>query len=262
MSNIISKPNIKGSFAVTTLSEEERIKARESLCEDGSVVMTEEELEALKSQYYEKGKTDAIEEAQELVEVARKEAFEEGIVEGKSDAINELEPKYNAVKDIFDELGAEKEKFLKELEAEAVELVLAIEKKIIGYEVQKSKKPLEFVIKEALKTIRDKKNVRIRVPFEDEAYFNQGSNEFLNRFGEDIEVVGDGSIESGGCIVETNIGLLDARLEERWNLIVNKFFAGIKRGDDDIFADMFTETGDVESYTVSGEGDEDSGFVS
>lgn len=261
MGNILSKPVVKGSFSVATLSKEEMSNTQSTLNEDGNFI-SDEELEEIKNEYYDKGKTEATEETMETVQNTKKEAYEEGLVTGRTEAIEELEPKYLAMKAIFDEWEATKEKFLKELELEAVELSLAIEKKIIGSEVQKSKKPLEYIIKETLGIVKERKGLRVKVSFEDEEYFREGGNQFVETLGEDIEVVADPDIEAGGCVVETALGQLDARLEERWRLIVNKFFAGIERGDNDLFSDMFEETGESESGEDSGEGGEDSGPVS
>ncbi|MGR3317815.1 MAG: FliH/SctL family protein [Candidatus Anammoxibacter sp.] len=264
MTNILSKPAIAGSFNVSAIIEtERREKTRKQSAEEAAdLVRREAELDAARNEYYEKGKNEASAEFDKVAEKIKDKAYEEGLQNGKKEAFQELEPKYLAMKAIFDQWNENKEKFLAELESDAVELALAIERKIVGYEIQKSNEPLKHVIEEAMKMIEDRKNLRIRVSNEDVEYFKQGADDFLKTFGENIEVVGDSNLHQGGCVIETCIGNVDADFETRWNKVVDTFFTGIERGDNDIFKNMFTKAGEGESVTVRGEGDQDNGSVS
>jgi len=261
MGKILSKPIVNGSFFVSTLTREEVLKSQEIIYEDG-VLMKDEELEDLKNEYYEKGKADAVEEARQMVENAKNEGFEEGVPVGRDEASEELKPKYLAMKTVFDEWNEAKDGLLRELETDAVELSLAIEKKIVGYEIQKSKEPLKFVIREALNSVISRKNLRLRVSIEDEEYLKGGADDFVKTMGVDIEVIGDSNIKQGGCVVESDFGKLEAGLEERWGMVISKFFEGIKRGDNDVYRDMFADIGNDESDEVGGQGDEDIGVIS
>ena len=264
MTNVFSKPVIGGSFDVTAVLAAEKREKDKRMSAKAAVDLAriEEELKAARNEYYEKGKNEAAAEFDKVAEEIKNKAYEEGRQKGKDEALQELEPKYLAMKAIFDQWNENKESFLTELESEAVELALAVERKIVGYEIQKSNEPLKHVIEEAMKMIHDRKNLRIRASNEDVEYFKQGANDFLETFGENIEVIGDSNIHQGGCVIETCIGKVDADVETRWNMIVDAFFTGIERGDNDIFKDMFTKTGEDESVTVRGEGDQDSGPVS
>ncbi|MGR3219773.1 MAG: FliH/SctL family protein [Candidatus Anammoxibacter sp.] len=263
MTKILSKPRIGGSFNVNAIVEAERGKSKKQAEEEAAALARKEaELEVVRNEYFEKGKNEAAVEFEQLSEKLKSEAYEEGVQIGKDEAAKELEPKYIAVKALFDQWNENKETFLAELESDAVELVLAVEKKIVGYEIQKSNEPLKHVISEAMKMIRDRKKLRVRVSNEDVEYFKESTNGFLETFGESIEVVNDPGLNRGDCVIETCIGNVDAGVETRWNMIVDTFFAGIERGDDDIFKDMFTGTGESESVPVRGESDQDSGTVS
>ncbi|MGR3179077.1 MAG: FliH/SctL family protein [Candidatus Anammoxibacter sp.] len=263
MTNILSKPVVGGSYNINEIVAAERGKSQKQEEEEAIVAARREvELEAARNEYFEKGKNEAAAEFDQLSVKIKSESYEEGFQKGKDEASKELEPKYLALKAIFDQWNEDKEKFLVELESDAVELVLAIEKKIVGYEIQKSSEPLKHVIREAMKMIHDKKDLRIRVSSEDVEFFKQGTDDFLKTFGENIEVIDDADLQQGDCVVETCIGSVDASVETRWNMIVNKFFTGIERGDNDIFKDMPAETGESESVEVRGESDQDSGPVS
>ena len=225
-------------------------------------VYDEAELELLRNEYYEKGRVDAKTDFIQMLEDEKKKSFEEGYLNGRNEAIEELNPKYLAMKSIFDEWDEKKTQFLKDIELEAAELALCIERKIVGFEIQKNKEALKYVIREAMAMIRNRKKLRIRAASDDEEYFRQGVNGFLRTFGENIEIVIDPNVEQGGCIIETNMGDVDANVETRWKMIADTFFSGIKRGDNDIFRNMFEKTGENEPDTICGKSDEDSGAVS
>lgn len=262
MTNIFSRPVIHGSFNIRSILDEERAKIqRLSGDEEAEAVRRETELEAAKNEYYEKGKRQAAAALEQRADEIKNEAYGNGYQDGKNAGFQELEPKYLAMKAIFDQWNEKKAKFLAELESDAVELALAIERKIVGYEIQKSKEPLKYVIKEAMKMVRNRKNLRLRVSREEECYFKEGAMDFVKTFGDNIEVIGDSDVNKGGCLIETAIGDVDAGLEKRWNMIAHAFFNGIERGDNDIFRDMFAETGGCESGAVCGKGDQDSGPV-
>lgn len=262
MTNVYSKPEVDGSFNISSLLGEERSQAQIQAEAEEEEARREAELEAAKNEYYERGKTEAAAEFEQTAEEIKNNSYELGYRSGKNEVLEELEPKYLAMKDIFDQWNEYKPKFLKELESDAIELALAIERKIVGRQIQKSKEPLKYVITEAMKMIKDRKNLRVRVSCEDEEYFKQGAMDFINTFGDDIEVIGDSNVNQSGCVIETSIGNVDAGMETRWNMIVDAFFTGIERGDNDIFKDMFAKFGEGESGPTCGEGDQDSGPVS
>ncbi len=258
--NIFPRPAIGGALTLGGVSERE-IETKKLEALEQERIDKEAELEAAKDEYFDKGRSEATIEFTQMVEETKKTAYEEGYINGRTDATEELNPKYEAMKAIFDQWDIEKANFLKEMEQDALELSLALEKKIVGYEIQKNSEPLKHAIAESLKMIRDRKKLVVRVSRDDEEYFNQGALEFVKTLGEDIEVVPDVSVAQGGCVVETSMGNVDATLETRWTKIIEMFFAGIERGDNDILSDMLSETQEHESDAVCGEGDEDSGPV-
>lgn len=261
--NVFSKTVVGGSFNINSILDKKISRAgSQSIDDEADEVRREAELEAVRKGYYEKGKMDTAAEFEQKAEEIKNSAYEEGYQNGKNKVFQELEPKYLAMKAIFDQWNEDKGKFLTELESDAIELSLAIERKIVGYEIQKSKEPLKYVINEVMNMIQDQKKLRIRVSHEDEEYFRKGVMDFIKTFGEDVEVTCDPNVNQGGFIIETSIGKVDASVETRWNMISDAFFSGIERGDNDIFRDMFTKTGEYKNGAICGESDQGIGPVS
>lgn len=254
MMKVLSKPVIKGTFNINSVLDNEKAIGN-NIADEAEIAKREAELQKIKNEYLNRGKEEAALEFEKKAEETKEEAYKQGFQDGKSEALQELESKYLAMKTIFDKWNEDKSKFLSELESDAVELAIAIEKKIVGYEIQKSKEPLRHVIHNALNMINNKKRLRIRVSSEDEEYFKQGVMEFKKTIGEDITVVCDHNIDQGGCVIETGLGDVDASMQTRWDMIINTFFTAIERGDSDILKELFTETGESESGSVQRESD-------
>ena len=258
MMNVLSKPVINGSFNINSILDDEKARANGDIVDEAEIAKREAELREMKDEYYNRGKEEVAREFEKKADEIKERAYKDGMQNGKNKALKELESKYLAMKTIFDKWNEGKSKFLSELESEALELVLAIEKKIVGYEIQKNEKPLKHVIKNAINMINNKKRLRIRVSKEDEEYFKQGAMDFTKTIGEDVTVVCDHDIDQGGCVIETVFGDVDASMQTRWDMIISTFFTGIERGDNDILKELFTETGEGEPSPAQGESDQDS----
>jgi flagellar biosynthesis/type III secretory pathway protein FliH len=94
---------------------------------------------------------------------------------------------------------------LRDAEASVVDLALAVAKRVIGQELSTHPDRVRALVREALDRVRRATHVRVRVHPEDAAELAV----------EGIEVVADASIERGGCIVQSDLGDVDARLDVR-----------------------------------------------
>lgn len=161
----------------------------------------------------------------EVAEFDRK-IFEEGYSEGKKEAMEmcrkEMEPIIDRFIKSVDEVNLLKNSLFKDSENEITDLVLAAAKKIIQTEIEIDREVVAAVIKNALKSLTDRKDILIRVnPYDyylilehREKFFNDVDN--LN----DVKFVEDGSVGRGGCLIESRFGEVDARIEKQLELLV------------------------------------------
>jgi flagellar biosynthesis/type III secretory pathway protein FliH len=151
-------------------------------------------------------------------EKGRGQGFSEGLLKGKNEAADEFNKK-------IDGLQQKTGNFLKYLEeskravfagAERLLLRLCFEitTKVISNEIKENSDIILSVIKKALTYIADRERIIIRVAKNDFENVSNNKDFWLpvtERL-QDILIEQDERIEQGGCIIESNSGMVDARL--------------------------------------------------
>lgn len=94
---------------------------------------------------------------------------------------------------------------LAEAEASIVPLAVAIARRLVGEELALAPERIGGIVQEALARARNVSRVRIRVHPDDAAQLEDRG----------LKILRDPAIERGGCLVETDRGIVDARLETR-----------------------------------------------
>jgi type III secretion protein L len=108
----------------------------------------------------------------------------------------------------------QREEFFSKHEAELVKLAGAIAKKIIGDSVMM---PLDTVLqtaREALRSVRSERRVTIKVNPSDETALREqaASLKMLGAEVGELVIIGNPAIEAGGCVVESDVGMIDAQI--------------------------------------------------
>lgn len=108
----------------------------------------------------------------------------------------------------------QRENYLAGHEAELVKLAVAVARKIIGRSVEVNPNTVLHTAKEVLQSVRNGRIVTIKVNPLDEAALHEqaGSLKMLGTQVGELLVVGSSSIEPGGCIVESELGIIDAQI--------------------------------------------------
>ena len=96
-----------------------------------------------------------------------------------------------------------------------VALTLDIAKQVIKTEVAQNPEVVRQVIGNALRRINDKENVRIRVCPADAAAVKEMREELIEMMDglRHLEILDDRRVGQGGCVIETNAGTIDAKIE-------------------------------------------------
>jgi flagellar assembly protein FliH len=120
---------------------------------------------------------------------------------------------------IVKEMSALKKNTLENLEGEIVQLSLAVAEKVIHLEATTNREVIRGVLKEAIKNIGDRENMKIRVHPQDFQFMIEIKNDFLQSFDgiRNMTFAEDESIQRGGAIIETICGEVDARLDQQYN---------------------------------------------
>lgn len=158
--------------------------------------------------------------AQEDAENIKKSAFEEGYRAGieKSQADlekfrNELANFMSARKDVFEYVAPD-----------ILEISVEIAKKIIKKEVESDPQVLINTIIDVLKTVsKSEPKIVIRVRPQAVQFIKDTIPNITYQYGIDskINIVADPSVEEGGCIFQTNNGIVDASIDTQLEIIKN-----------------------------------------
>jgi flagellar assembly protein FliH len=163
-------------------------------------------------------------DAQSRVAQIEQEARERGLLEGRANASKEVGEAIEDLRERFtitlEELHELRSTLAARAERDLVRLALEIARKVVQREVTIDPEIALTLARVALSRIHNRASSTIHLNPDDFAFVNS-QREHLQSSGT-IEIVPDRSITRGGCLIETNMGDVDARIEQQ--------FAEIERG--------------------------------
>jgi len=117
-------------------------------------------------------------------------------------------------------------RMLHDSEPEMLKLSLKIAERIIGHCVEVTPQVMLEIIHKAIESLKYQKEIRIRVNPDDLGFLKDNKMQLYTMLGEskEIEIVEDALVGRGGCIIDTEIGTIDARLETQLR-VIEKLFA-------------------------------------
>lgn len=138
--------------------------------------------------------------ADDIRDAARARGYEDGLAE-----VNELLVRFRD----------EREKKLLEHKADVVGLAVRVAGKILGREITERPETFTDLVIRAVRGIRHEKRIQIRVHPDDLSLARAGLERLRDEVGpgKEIEIREDRAVTGGGCVVETDLGIIDARLE-------------------------------------------------
>jgi flagellar biosynthesis/type III secretory pathway protein FliH len=144
--------------------------------------------------------------ARASIERDRANGFAQGLAEGRAQAARELVG-----------LAAIRDGALREREKEVRELALLLAAKLAGRAFEHDPQALDLLIEPLLARVRRARNVVLRVSPDAAAYVQSRVASMIEavELSGTLEVVADPAIETGGCLIESSLGELDARLTTR-----------------------------------------------
>ena len=159
-------------------------------------------------------------QAAEIRETAEKEAHDKGYAEGfkkgEVDAKEEFQPCLQSAEDIIQELSGFRKKMYSKVEREMIEMVISLVKKIIHFELSTRDDSIQEMIRLAVQSVLDKESMTIKINPADKEHAENFRPELQHLFGEikNISFESSTGIDRGGCIIETNFGTVDARMDK------------------------------------------------
>lgn len=141
------------------------------------------------------------------------EAKKNGYTEGREEGLSFVTEQSVALANL-------KEKFYKDAEPEIIKLVMIIAEKVIGKMVRENESAIKSIVRQAVESSIGERIV-VRLNPEDYKVVAEEAENFkdiLDRT-KRISFKEDETITKGGCLVETEVGTIDARLETQLKAI-------------------------------------------
>ena len=204
--------------AVNKAAEEERQKNSEAANailakaqEDVKKILADAEIKAAELEAQNKRTID--DERQEVFLQAKEAGRNDGYAEGRIEVDRLIERTHTVLERAQDKRG----EILAETEQEIIDLVLLVARKIVKVISENQREVIVSNVTEALKKVKDKGNIIIRVNLSDVKLTTQHTKDFIKKLEgvKSIQVMEDGSVDSGGCIIETDFGEIDARISSQ-----------------------------------------------
>lgn len=159
-----------------------------------------------------------IKEAEMRVAEIEHEAYQKGYDAGREVGFKKGQ---SEVRRLIDRLGTivgqaidVREDIIAASEKQMVDMMLMIARKVIKDEVVERKEVVLNNIREALRRIKDRDRVNIRVNFSDLELTTAHKDELIKMMESlrKVNIYEDSRVDRGGCIIETDVGSIDARI--------------------------------------------------
>ena len=151
---------------------------------------------------------------------AQKEGYDagyaEGFKKGEDAAREEFKPFLETVQSLISDLTRFRKDMYDKGEREMVEMVVGLAKKVIHFEFSTRDDAVQEMIRLAVQSVLDRESMVIKINPTDKGYAESFRPELHHLFGEikNITFEAHSGVERGGCVVETNFGVVDARIDK------------------------------------------------
>lgn len=169
----------------------------------------------------------AIQDAQQIREQAQREGYQRGYEQGYIDGEQHARQQANeALQHTVDTLRAQVEQvaqsvqaqyqaYLQQAEAQMLELALEVARKVVREELKLQPEHALAIVRDVLRRVQGFVQIRVRVNPLDLELIRQNRAALLHIVDgvEGIEIVEDRRVDPGGCMIETEQGIYDARIK-------------------------------------------------
>jgi len=155
---------------------------------------------------------------------AFKKGFEQGREEGYKEGVREVERLVDRLHIVIDRALDKRNEILEKTEGQIVELVLLVARKVVKVISENQKNVVVSNIAQALRKLKARSEVTIKVNLADLQLASDHLKDFIAMAenAKNLVVVEDTSIDRGGCVIETDFGEIDARIQSQLHELEEK----------------------------------------
>ena len=218
----VAEAEVKKLRSELKFSEENLAQSREE-CKDLRLRM-QSEREALDKERND-FRANSAKEAEETRETARAEGreqgheagYSEGLAKAEADMRREYEEKFSQALTLLNEmansLSASREFLTRGHSSQLIRLWEAMLRRMLVTSVELDPRVIERVVHEILKRISDRERIIVYLNPEDVAMIEESKESLIDsiRGVKFFELMSDDHVDKGSCLIETNLGIYDAR---------------------------------------------------
>lgn len=205
---IIESPSMRRGFTYDSENARNFDQANVNKAKEGVKELLKDALDKAKRQA-----TDIKAHAQKQ---GHDEGYAEGFKKGEDAAREEFKPFLETIEGLISDLTGFRKDMYNKGEREMVEMVVSLAKKVIHFEFSTRDDAVQEMIRLAVQSVLDRESMVIKINPTDKGYAESFRPELHHLFGEikNITFEAHSGVERGGCIVETNFGVVDARIDK------------------------------------------------
>lgn len=169
----------------------------------------------------------------ERLKEAESQGYQRGFKMGKQDSLmaerQRVAPLISMMKAVKASLKDHMDTMPYVAEKDSVRLAVAMAQRIVQQEIQVDPEPVSHMIRSAIKMVNGQSNIKIKAHPEDGEIVRVICNKEMpdaDMTGQ-VEVIADRSIQRGGCLIDTDFGTIDARVEHQLGVIEDLLHAEI-----------------------------------
>lgn len=169
-----------------------------------------------------------LQEMEAKVEDIRKTAFDEGYEKGRAEGYEsgkaEVSRLIEQLHTIIDKAIEKRNEIIDESETQIINLVLLIVKKVVKVISENQKNVVVNNVIQALRKLKSRGDVVVKVNLRDVELTSEHIKDFMRMVEnvKSITVVEDSTVDVGGCVIETDFGEIDARVQSQLHEIEEK----------------------------------------
>lgn len=152
-----------------------------------------------------------------LSEAEARRQFEAGMARGREEAGREVRQAVELLGHYGSMLQAEKQELTARCERSSIDLAFLLARRIVDRELEVHPEAVTDVVRSALQQVLDCERVRLRVHPQDLAFIRSVQADLETQLSGQVplDLAPDGTVERGGCLIETERGTLDARISSQ-----------------------------------------------
>ena len=133
----------------------------------------------------------------------------------------ELADNFNELTTAITNLKAARDEVVQSAQSQLVDLALSIAEKVIHKKIESDSSIIQSVVEDTFNKISGSDRITFKINPADADAFNQFQPTLESRLigVEKITVQQDGTVDQGGCLIETDLGFVDVTIREKMNLI-------------------------------------------